>query len=297
MSDGDDNVFIVERLLQKKRFRNEGIQYFVKWAGYPDNENSWVKQCDILDPDLITMFEEQERAKRKVHIRAAPESPVQILDSPVRTPAPPSAVREQPTATNAAVPSRDEVVGILGCKNSPEDGLLFRCLWRSGQKTFVTNNDLRADYPVLLLDYYQARVRFAARTPRKRTTPAVYHAEEEEEEEIMQSYVHTADATLLQYLQPDAQSLTEISSTPPTLDVYGDDAAAADVSISTSYRGTSLMDSVAGTDDKCATGDDESALVSSDGGHGGVDVERTTAVGFALAETAVINAGSAVVAQ
>jgi len=28
----------------------------VKWAGYPDSENSWIRAADILDPVLIREF-------------------------------------------------------------------------------------------------------------------------------------------------------------------------------------------------------------------------------------------------
>lgn len=53
--DSDDGQFEVERLIGKKRV-GRGVQYLVKWRGYPDSENSWQKKKDI-HPDIVTAFE------------------------------------------------------------------------------------------------------------------------------------------------------------------------------------------------------------------------------------------------
>lgn len=53
--DPDDGQFEVEELIEKRRFYR-GVQYLVKWRGYPDSENSWQKRKDI-HPDIVTAFE------------------------------------------------------------------------------------------------------------------------------------------------------------------------------------------------------------------------------------------------
>ena len=37
--DSEDGQFEVEKLIEKRRF-GRGVQYLVKWRGYPDTENS-----------------------------------------------------------------------------------------------------------------------------------------------------------------------------------------------------------------------------------------------------------------
>lgn len=53
--DPDDNQFEVERLIGKRRF-GRGVQYLVKWRGYPDSKNSWEKRKDIHS-DIVMAFE------------------------------------------------------------------------------------------------------------------------------------------------------------------------------------------------------------------------------------------------
>lgn len=53
--DSDDDQFEVERLIKKRRF-GKGIQYLVKWRGYPDSENTWEKTKDI-HPSMVAAFE------------------------------------------------------------------------------------------------------------------------------------------------------------------------------------------------------------------------------------------------
>ena len=42
-----DNIYKVESIL-KKRKRNKRQEYFVKWLGYPDSFNCWVREQDLV---------------------------------------------------------------------------------------------------------------------------------------------------------------------------------------------------------------------------------------------------------
>ena len=53
--DSDDEQYEVERLLDKRRI-GRGFQYLVKWRGYPNSENLWLKRKDI-NPDIVTAYE------------------------------------------------------------------------------------------------------------------------------------------------------------------------------------------------------------------------------------------------
>lgn len=55
----EDDQYIVERLLGKRVHRIRGrkvVQYFVKWKGYPEEENNWVDKGNI-HKDLVKEYE------------------------------------------------------------------------------------------------------------------------------------------------------------------------------------------------------------------------------------------------
>ncbi|CAF1627004.1 unnamed protein product, partial [Didymodactylos carnosus] len=56
--------FIVEKIIGKRRRR--GItEYFLKWQGYPESDNSWEPEGNI-HPDLIEQFEKQDNTKQHI---------------------------------------------------------------------------------------------------------------------------------------------------------------------------------------------------------------------------------------
>jgi len=58
-SSGDEEEhYEVEKILQSHLTPNKkGIQYLVKWLGYPDSKNSWEPASNLKNsPDLVVMF-------------------------------------------------------------------------------------------------------------------------------------------------------------------------------------------------------------------------------------------------
>jgi hypothetical protein len=43
-----NDIFLVEEVLDSKVVKGKK-QYFVKWLGYPDSQNSWIDQDDLVD--------------------------------------------------------------------------------------------------------------------------------------------------------------------------------------------------------------------------------------------------------
>ncbi|KAI7872636.1 hypothetical protein K492DRAFT_139124 [Lichtheimia hyalospora FSU 10163] len=51
----DDNIYEVQYIITHKKVL-DSYEYLVKWKNYRKDNNSWVKQCDFIDKDLISKY-------------------------------------------------------------------------------------------------------------------------------------------------------------------------------------------------------------------------------------------------
>ncbi|XP_017780764.1 PREDICTED: heterochromatin protein 1-like [Nicrophorus vespilloides] len=58
------DVYAVEKILDK-RIQNGVVEYFLKWSGYGDSENTWELRSNLYDPELIREFEAKWLKKEK----------------------------------------------------------------------------------------------------------------------------------------------------------------------------------------------------------------------------------------
>ncbi|XP_017786163.1 PREDICTED: chromobox protein homolog 3-like [Nicrophorus vespilloides] len=48
--------YTVDKIV-KKRIQNGVVEYFLKWSGYRDSENTWEPECNLKCPELVREFE------------------------------------------------------------------------------------------------------------------------------------------------------------------------------------------------------------------------------------------------
>lgn len=59
-SSSSDEIFWVEKILKKRYTRKKGVEYFIKWKKFDDEDNSWVseKNCEGCK-EAIKEFEKE----------------------------------------------------------------------------------------------------------------------------------------------------------------------------------------------------------------------------------------------
>jgi len=63
MSDLEEEEFIVEKIL-KKRMNKKIVEYFIKWEGFDDSENTWEPARNLNCPEMISDFENKLKKQK-----------------------------------------------------------------------------------------------------------------------------------------------------------------------------------------------------------------------------------------
>jgi hypothetical protein len=177
-----EGQFTVERILDK-RIKDGLPQYLIKWEGYGNSDNSWEPEANILDTNLILVFENQRRTQNSV------QSLTPVNGSSSRGNSNPGSSRQEfgggssnfnvnkvsdPKQYTAlkTIGDHEEESGrllreghiplkILGVTDDFGTGHHFLVKWRGLPKpTFVPKSVLNTEAPQFVIKFYESKLTF-----------------------------------------------------------------------------------------------------------------------------------------
>lgn len=146
--------YSVEKILDK-RVKSGRTEYFLKWKGYPDEENTWEPVENLDCPALIAQFEEsykkkQEESNAKRKRPSAPAAPV--TSTPIT-----KKIRVE-KSENRGFERGLEAEKIVGATES--NGVLqFLIKWKgSDDIDTVLAKEANVKCPQIVIDFYEERL-------------------------------------------------------------------------------------------------------------------------------------------
>src|ERR1700761_7025424 len=116
--DGEEE-YEVEKVLDSRRKRRR-LQYLVKWKGYPDSDNQWIDQQDMVADEAIRDFQKNAPTK-ETHLKVAHNGEVSHQLTPIHM-----SSHASPTTQSLILPGRgsDDLAEALGRFPTPDPGRL-----------------------------------------------------------------------------------------------------------------------------------------------------------------------------
>ncbi|KAI4291009.1 chromobox protein 3 [Pancytospora philotis] len=140
MSSGsEEDIYEIETIV-KDRVVNGRKQYYIKWVGYSDENNTWEDEANILSNELKAEYEASKReAKEK-------KSPAKRLTK-----------KFSPAVTNEW---GDKIEKVLGVSMNAQGTLEVEYVMHDGNVGICSNKDMHCKAPVRLLEFYESNISF-----------------------------------------------------------------------------------------------------------------------------------------
>jgi len=142
--------YVVEKILDKRMNGNK-VEYFLKWKGYPDSENTWEPEENLDCPEMISEFEikynkEKTETDKKRKLNGA--------EGASEVPAKKKAEDDRPRGFDRGLkPDK-----IIGATDSSGD-LMFLIKWKGcDEADLVSSKIANLKCPQIVIKFYEERL-------------------------------------------------------------------------------------------------------------------------------------------
>ncbi|KAJ2056073.1 hypothetical protein GGI17_006377 [Coemansia sp. S146] len=177
----DSDTFTVEKIVGHRK-EDGGTLYHIKWADYPDSENTWESEENIIDKDMLTKYWDDKKAEKAAREGAKRAASKALVKPEPRSQSPAVSAANKRRRTSGAVttkvdsdasdsdapgPEADNweslVKEVQTVDRSEKNKLIVFIKWKNGQVTKHPIEMAHLKCPQAMLQFYEERLRFRSR--------------------------------------------------------------------------------------------------------------------------------------
>lgn len=147
----EEEEYIVEKILNKRVIEGK-LEYYLKWKGYPDSENTWEPVENLDCPEMIKAFEENFKKKKT---EGAPDKKRKLNGTSEDSGGPVAKKKEErPRGFDRGL----EPDKIIGATDSSGE-LMFLIKWKeSDEADLVPAKTANEKCPQIVIKFYEERL-------------------------------------------------------------------------------------------------------------------------------------------